>query len=218
MKSKKAIVLMISLVLTVGIVLPGTLAVSADQAAANGRLAVTDGTQPSTPEETEASAPTEKSEPTEASTPTETGASTKAAASEKCTCGAAEGETHKEDCPLYTAPEVSAASSHTGSCSGGCTDKDCKCGCHLFAKIMACTTLDEIWAVFDEAPDAAINALTDEQNAQIDTKIEALEPAPAPAVIIEESNEKTVPSEIVYRTVNYTFVAPFGDPVTGSHG
>ena len=142
-----------------------------------------------------------------------------AEAEKTCTCdpAPAEGEAHKEGCPLYVAPEKPADPSHIDTCSDDCTDADCKCPCHLFNKIMACTTLDDIWAAFDEASDETVNALTDEQNAQIDAKIEALEPAPAPAVVIEESNEETVPSEVVYRTVNYTYVAPFGDPVTGGH-
>ena len=139
-----------------------------------------------------------------------------------CTCdpAPAEGEAHKEGCPLYVAPEKpdeETPAVHIEGCSDDCKAEDCKCACHLFNKIMACTTLDDIWAAFDEASDETVNALTDEQNAQIDAKIEALEPAPAPAVVIEESSEETVPSEIVYRTVNYTYVAPFGDPVTGGN-
>ena len=59
--------------------------------------------------------------------------------------------------------------------------------------------------------------MTEEQNQKIEAKITALEPEPLPAVVIEESSDEPVPSEIVYRTVNYTFVAPFGDPVTGGH-
>lgn len=87
----------------------------------------------------------------------------------------------------------------------------------LFDKIMACKTLDEIWAVFDGATDKAVDELTDKQNAQIDAKIASLEPAPAPAVVVERSDDETVPSEIVYPTVNYTYVAPFVEPVTGGH-
>ena len=65
MKIKKAIALMIGLVLIASMALPGTLAVSADQAAANSSLIVADGTEPSAPEGTEASTP----EGTEASAP-----------------------------------------------------------------------------------------------------------------------------------------------------
>ena len=161
-----------------------------------------------TAQPTETAAPSASPETSELPAPSATPA--------QCTCGAAEGEAHKEGCPLYAKP-VPDDFKHMGTCTKDCTDAECKCPCHLFNKIMACTTLEEIWAAFDEASDETVNALTDEQNAQIDAKIEALEPAPAPAVVIEESNEETVPSEIVYGTVNYTFVAPFGDPVTGGH-
>lgn len=161
-----------------------------------------------TAQPTETAAPSASPETSESPAPSATPA--------QCTCGAAEGEAHKEGCPLYAKPAPDDFK-HMGTCTKDCTDAECKCPCHLFNKIMACTTLDDIWAAFDEASDETVNALTDEQNAQIDAKIEALEPAPAPAVVIEESDEETVPSEIVYRTVNYTFVAPFGDPVTGGH-
>lgn len=217
MKNKKGFALIISLVLVIGVVLPGTLALSTDQAGTNGELTVTEETPTPTPEVTETPTPTEEPKPTETPVPSETEKPAETKAPKECTCGAAEGEGHKEGCPLYVAPEKPAAPSHIDTCSDDCTDEECKCPCHLFNKIMACTTLDDIWAAFDEAADETINALTDEQNAQIDAKIEALEPAPAPAVVIEESNEDTVPSEVVYRTVNYTFVAPFGDPVTGGH-
>ena len=161
-----------------------------------------------TAQPTETAAPSASPETSESPAPSATPA--------QCTCGAAEGEAHKEGCPLYVKPAPDDFK-HMGTCTKDCTDAECKCPCHLFNKIMACTTLEEIWAAFDEASDETVNALTDEQNEQIDAKIEALEPAPAPAVVIEESNEETVPSEIVYGTVNYTFVAPFGDPVTGGH-
>lgn len=217
MKNRKGFALIISLVLVIGVALPGTLAFSTDQAATNGELTVAEETPTPTPEVTETPTPTEEPKPTETPVPSETEKPAETEAPKECTCSAAEGEAHKEGCPLYAAPEKPADPSHIDTCSDDCTDADCKCPCHLFNKIMACTTLDDIWAAFDEASDETVNALTDEQNAQIDAKIEALEPAPAPAVVIEESDEETVPSEIVYRTVNYTFVAPFGDPVTGGH-
>ena len=210
MNKKKLFAVVISLALVIAVVLPGTLAVSTDQTSSNGTIEVPTETTTPAPDTTETPAPEGTEAPVE--TPTEEPAKT-------CTCDPqpAEGEAHKEGCPLYVAPEQPADPSHIDTCSDDCTDAECKCACHLFNKIMACTTLDDIWAAFDEASDETVNALTDEQNAQIDAKIEALEPAPAPAVVIEESSEETVPSEIVYRTVNYTYVAPFGDPVTGGH-
>lgn len=242
MNKKKLFAVVISLALVIVVVLPGTLAVSTDQTSSNGTIEVpTENTTPApgttetpAPEETEAPVETPTEEPVKACTcdpqPAEGEAHKEGCplyvapeqpteAEKTCTCDPtpAEGEAHKEGCPLYVAPEKPADPSHIDTCSDDCTDAECKCACHLFNKIMACTTLDDIWAAFDEASDETVNALTDEQNVQIDAKIEALEPAPAPAVVIEESNEETVPSEIVYRTVNYTFVAPFGDPVTGGH-
>ena len=242
MNKKKLFAVVISLALVIAVVLPGTLAVSTDQTSSNGTIEVPTETTTPAPDTTETPAPEGTEAP--AKTPTEEPAKTctcdpqpaegeahkegcplyaapeqPAEAEKTCTCdpAPAEGEAHKEGCPLYVAPEKPADPSHIDTCSDDCTDADCKCPCHLFDKIMACTTLGEIWAAIDEASDETLNALTDEQNAQIDTKIKALEPAPAPAVVVEESNEETVPSEVVYRTVNYTFVAPFGDPVTGGH-
>lgn len=86
----------------------------------------------------------------------------------------------------------------------------------LFDRLLACTVLDDIWAIMDAAGEDALDALTDDQWAQIDAKIEALEPEPAPAIVIEES-QPPVPSEVDYVMINYTNVAPLGDPVTGQH-
>ena len=204
MKHKKVFAVIISFALILAMALPGTLAVSADQDTAGSEFTVANEPVTPTPETTPDATPAPEVSPEE---------------TKECTCDPkpSEGEAHKEGCPLYVAPEKPTDPSHIDSCSDDCTDEACECGCHLFDKIMACTTLDDIWAAFDEASDETVNALTDEQNAQIDAKIEALEPAPAPAVVIEESSEETVPSEIVYRTVNYTYVAPFGDPVTGGN-
>ena len=49
MKSKRLIVLLLSITLIVSIVIPGTLAVSVDQDATNSELTVTEGTPASTP-------------------------------------------------------------------------------------------------------------------------------------------------------------------------
>ena len=76
MKNKKGFALIISLVLVIGIVLPGTLALSTDQAATNGELTVTEETPTPTPEVTETPTPTpevtETPTPTEEPKPTET--------------------------------------------------------------------------------------------------------------------------------------------------
>ena len=216
----KAFAVIVCLVLVVAMAIPGTLATSTDTDSSQTNTTAEVPATPETPAETPApneqpteGTPEQPEQPAEETpVPSET--------PKECTCGAAEGESHKEGCPLYTAPaesEKPADSTHIDGCSDDCTDESCQCVCHLFNKIMACKTLDEIWAIFEEATDEAIAALTDEQNAQIDAKIAALEPAPAPAIVVEQSNDETVPSEIVYPTVNYTYVAPFGEPVTGGH-
>ena len=216
MKNKKGFALIISLVLVIGIVLPGTLALSTDQAATNGELTVTEETQTPTPEVTETPTPTEEPKPTETPVPSETEKPAETEAPKDCTCSAAEGEAHKEGCPLYAAPEKPADPSHIDICSDDCTDADCKCTCHLMKKIMECKTLEEIEAIIKATPEDVLKSLSEEQVAQVEAYMDKLMPAPLPAMVIEES-EPPVESEIYRPTVNYTYVAPFGDPVTGGN-
>ena len=216
MKSRKGFALFISLVLVIGIVLPGTLALSTDQAATNGELTVTEETPTPTPEVTETPTPTEEPEPTETPVPSETEKPAETEAPKECTCSAAEGEAHKEGCPLYAAPEKPADPSHIDICSDDCTDADCKCTCHLMKKIMECKTLEEIEAIIKATPEDVLKSLSEEQVAQVEAYMDKLMPAPLPAIVIEES-EPPVESEIYRPTVNYTNVAPFGDPVTGGN-
>ena len=215
MKNKKGFALIISLVLVIGVVLPGTLALSADQAATNGELTVTEETPTPTPEVTETPTPTEEPKPTETPVPSETEKPAETEAPKECTCGAAEGETHKEGCPLYVKP-ASDASKHIDTCTEGCTGEDCKCPCHLFDRLMACRTLEEIEAIIKATPEDVLKSLSEEQVAQVEAYMDKLMPAPLPAIVIEES-EPPVESEIYRPTVNYTNVAPFGEPVTGGN-
>ena len=119
MRSKKVIALLISLTLLVSSVLPGTLAVSIDQDAASSSVTLTSGKQ-------ENNASTEGTKPAESLKPSETEPET----NKTCTCGAAEGEAHKESCPLYTAPEAPAEPNKTCTC--GSTDGTHKEGCPLY--------------------------------------------------------------------------------------
>ena len=248
MKNKKGFALIISLVLVIGVVLPGTLALSTDQAGTNGELTVTEETPTPTPEVTETPTPTEEPKPTETPVPSETEKSAETEVPKECTCSAAEGEAHKEGCPLYVAPEQPAEAektctcdpapaegeahkegcplyvapekpadpSHIDTCSDDCTDADCKCPCHLFDKIMACATQEALEDLIAETPEEYFGLLSDEQIQKVEAHIKSLETVPLPAVTIENDvAEETVPSEIVRPTVNYTYVAPFGDPVTG---
>ena len=216
MKNRKGFALIISLVLVIGIVLPGTLALSTDQAATNGELTVTEETPTPTPEVTETPTPTEEPKPTETPVPSETEKPAETEAPKECTCSAAEGEAHKEGCPLYAAPEKPADPSHIDICSDDCTDADCKCTCHLMKKIMECKTLEKIEAIIKATPEDVLKSLSEEQVAQVEAYMDKLMPAPLPAMVIEES-EPPVESEIYRPTVNYTNVAPFGDPVTGGN-
>lgn len=216
MKNKKGFALIVSLVLVIGVVLPGTLALSTDQAGTNGELTVTEETPTPTPEVTETPTPTEEPKPTETPVPSETEKPAETEAPKECTCSAAEGEAHKEGCPLYVAPEKPAAPSHIDTCSDNCTDAECKCACHLFDRLMACQTLEEIEAIIKATPEDVLKSLSEEQVAQVEAYMDKLMPAPLPAIVIEES-EPPVESEIYRPTVNYTNVAPFGEPVTGGN-
>ena len=126
-----------------------------------------------------------------------------------CTCGVAEGEAHKADCPLFQ---------HLETCGENCTGEDCECPCHLFDKIMACTTQEALEDLIAETLEEYFGLLSDEQIQKIDAHIKSLETVPLPAVTIaNDAAEGTVQSEIARPTVNYTYVAPFGNPVTGGN-
>ena len=243
MNKKKLFAVVISLALVIAVVLPGTLAVSTDQTSSNGTIEVPAETTTPAPDTTETPAPEGTEAPVE--TPTEEPAKTctcdpqpaegeahkegcplyaapeqPAEAEKTCTCdpAPAEGEAHKEGCPLYVAPEKPADPSHIDTCSDDCTDADCKCPCHLFNKIMACTTQEDLEDLIAETPEEYFGLLSDEQIQKVEAHIKSLETVPLPAVTIENDVvEETVPSEIVRPTVNYTYVAPFGDPVTGGN-
>lgn len=85
----------------------------------------------------------------------------------------------------------------------------------LYARLMACETLDELFAIVDAASEDELMALTDEENAEIEAKITDLESAPLPPVILEDCENESVISEIIYPAVNFDHVAPFGAPVEG---
>ncbi len=85
----------------------------------------------------------------------------------------------------------------------------------LYARIMACTTLEEISIVLEEATDEEFASLTDEENMEIGARIKSFEPDPLPPVVITKFDDEPVASEIIYPTVSFTRVAPFGTPVTG---
>lgn len=235
MKNKKVLALLVSLVLIVAVALPGTLAVSSDQDAVNSGFTVdTASPAPETQETTgEPEQPIDPENPEQPAEPELTCTCDPAPAEGEahkegcplyvapltCTCEPqpAEGEAHKEGCPLYVDPNAPIVINHIETCLEGCTGEECTCVCHLYEKIMAAETLDEIWTLLDNASEETINALTDEMNAKIDARIVAIEPAPAPAIVIDESSP-SVESEVWLPATNYAYVAPFGAPATGGQG
>lgn len=164
----------------------------------------------------------------------------KPAEEKPCSCDPkpGEGEAHKEGCPLYVAPEKPAEEKtcncepkpgegeahkadcplfrHLETCGEDCTGKDCKCPCHLFAKLMACKTKEEMEALIAATDKEVLLLLSDTQVAKVEAHMVSIMPAPLPPIVIEES-DPPVESEIYTPTVNYTNVAPFVGPVTGGN-
>lgn len=250
----KVLAIVVSLVLIMSMVLPGTLAVSVDEDGASSTLTVNSAEQTET---TEAGVPTAGSTPTPigtTDTPKEEAPEVKTVTEEKkCNCTPVDG-VHANTCPLYEAPKTEEKTGDTQPPAE--TEKKCTCGatdgthtteCALYVKpqetkseetapttppvtetqpqdpavtalfdqLMACKTLDELFTLADKTPEEQLLALTDEQNAQIEAKIAALEPEPLPPVVIGETKDEPVTSEIIYPTVNFDKVAPFGAPVGG---
>lgn len=255
----KVLAIVVSLVLIMSMVLPGTLAVSVDEDGAASVLTVDSAEQTET---TEADVPTAGSTPTPigtTDTPKEEAPEVKTVTEEKkCNCTPVDG-VHANTCPLYEAPKTEEKTGDTQppaepekKCTCGATDGTHTTECALYVKpqeikseetkseettpttppvtetqpqdpaitalfdqLMACTTLDELFTLADKTPEEQLLALTDEQNAQIEAKIAALEPEPLPPVVIGETKDEPVTSEIIYPTVNFDKVAPFGAPVGG---
>lgn len=220
----KAFAVITCLVLVVAMAIPGTLATSTD----TGSSQTNTTAEVPTTSETSVETPTPSEQPAEETpVPSET--------PKKCTCGAAEGEAHKEGCPLYVAPaepEKPAESTHIDGCSDECDGTDCECACHklsLFDRLMACETYEELVEMVDAMTEEELLALTEEQIVQVEEKLLALEPEPLPEIILDENgnvigeafaddepgDEEPFVSEILYPTVNFDHVAPFGEPVVG---
>ena len=250
----KVLAIVVSLVLIMSMVLPGTLAVSVDEDGASSTLTVNSAEQTET---TEADVPTAGSTPTPigtTDTPKEEAPEVKTVTEEKkCNCTPVDG-VHANTCPLYEAPKTEEKTGDTQppvepekKCTCGTADGTHTTECALYVKpqetkseetapttppvtetqpqdpavtalfdqLMACKTLDELFTLADKTPEEQLLALTDEQNAQIEAKIAALEPEPLPPVVIGETKDEPVTSEIIYPTVNFDKVAPFGAPVGG---
>lgn len=133
----------------------------------------------------------------------------KPAEEKTCTCKPmpGEGEAHKADCPLFQ---------HLETCGENCTGENCNCPCHLFDRLMACKTKEEMETLIAATEKKVLLLLSDTQVAKVEAHMESLMPAPLPPIVIEES-DPPVDSEIYTPTVNYTNVAPFVGPVSGGN-
>lgn len=166
MKSRKGFALIISLVLAIGIVLPGTLALSTDQAATNGELTVTEETPTPTPEVTETPTPTpevtETPTPTEEPEPTET---------------PVPSETTGNNPPVDPQPDATNGGTGTGAENGGSSEENSgkdpasMTDAELYAHVKQLTTDEEIEAFLKQLPEARVNALIAYAQAQEPTVV-----------------------------------------------
>ena len=199
MKIKKAIALMIGLVLIVSLALPGTLAVSADQSAASSSLTLAGGTVSSVPEEKEASTTEGTEAPTTEGTEAPTTEGTEASTTEG-TEASTEG-TDQTTAPTETEPsaptEVTEPTQTTLPTEPETPSFDPQT---VYDQLMACTTVEEM--------DAILDALTEEQFAQFTE--EMLEGIKAHyAELAPADTSDWIPA------VNVTNVAPLLPPVSG---
>ena len=132
-----------------------------------------------------------------------------------CTCIANEDGTltYTEGCPVHEPP--AAESGHIEGCSDECTNEECTCLCHVFKRLMEYDNFEEFITLLESISDEDYMKFTEEQLEQIDQKFMELVPQPLPPVEIKETTDEPVVSEIIYPTVNYANVAPFGAPVEG---
>ena len=132
MKMKKVWALLVSLMLVASMALPVALAVSDDQGASAAAVSSEEGTPPA--EEQKEADPKPDAEPKqddqESDSQEQDG---KESGENQCTCGAAEGEAHAADCPLYEKPEADKADENAA----------------LYQKFLAAKTMEEANALYN---------------------------------------------------------------------
>ena len=136
-----------------------------------------------------------------------------------CTCIANEDGTltYTEGCPVHEAP--AAESGHIEGCSDECTNEECTCLCHLFDRLMAMQTQDEIVLVLMELSPETIAAFTVEQAMAIEAHFDSLSTTAAVSGDTMTPGDETVvgSSEVRYLTYDFTDAAPFMGPVEGGN-
>lgn len=196
---RKALALILCLAVIITVALPGTLAVSMDQETTTTTLTVGAKSKTDPQPTTEPPAPEKTDETTETGTPDPS---------------TPETTVTETTVPETTVPVVKTSSHNLPTCTDQCAAEDCACVCHLVAKLLATENVDAFFALADTVTQEQYAAMTQEQLAQIDAHLTAIEPKPAPAIILD-NNDAPVASEICTPTKNFTNVAPLGDPVTG---
>lgn len=135
MKMKKVWALLVSLLLVASMALPVALAVSDDQGASAAAVSSEEGTPPAEEQvEQKEADPKPDAEPKqddqESDSQEQDG---KESGENQCTCGAAEGEAHAADCPLYEKPEADKADENAA----------------LYQKFLAAKTMEEANALYN---------------------------------------------------------------------
>ena len=135
MKMKKVWALLVSLMLVASMALPVALAVSDDQGASAAAVSSEEGTPPAEEQvEQKKADPKPDAEPEqddqESDSQDQDG---KESGENQCTCGAAEGEAHAADCPLYEKPEADKADENAA----------------LYQKFLAAKTMEEANALYN---------------------------------------------------------------------
>lgn len=125
MKMKKVWALLVSMLLVASMALPVALAVSDDQGASAAAVSSEEGTPPA-----EEQVEQKEADPKPDEEPEQDG---KESGENQCTCGAAEGEAHAADCPLYEKPEADKADENAA----------------LYQKFLAAKTMEEANALYN---------------------------------------------------------------------
>lgn len=130
-----------------------------------------------------------------------------------------EGSNSETEEEKSSAKKEETQAAHIETCSDDCEDEECLCPCHLFDRLMACETLEELYLFMEKTPGEQLMKLTEEQKQHVEEKINSLPSDPVtehePQQDMEESEKALEPSVIVHPTVDFTDVAPFGAPVKG---
>ena len=125
MKMKKVWALLVSMLLVASMALPVALAVSDGQGASAAAVSSEEGTPPA-----EEQVEQKEADPKPDEEPEQDG---KESGENQCTCGAAEGEAHAADCPLYEKPEADKADENAA----------------LYQKFLAAKTMEEANALYN---------------------------------------------------------------------